>query len=390
MRGHIVKRYKNSYTIVLNMGYDPVTGKRLQQWVSVKGNRKEAEKRLSELLHQLDTGGFIKPSKVNFGEFIQQWLKDYASANVKPKTFEGYKWVMERHIIPTLGNIPLINLQPQHLQEYYAKELSTGLSNRSVLSFHRLIFEALSHAVKWGLISRNVAQAVDPPRPKNLEMQTLDAYGVQKLLETAKTALGGLYYPVLHLAVYTGMRRSELLGLRWKDVDLLASELSVVQVMHQLSGSRIVFQDPKTAKSKRLIALPPSATLILRAHREKQEAERTLLGKPLTRDDLVFSHLDGSPLRPDTITHAFIKIAEKACLNIRFHDLRHTHASLMLKQGIHPKIVQERLGHASIQITLDTYSHVTPGLQEAAAKRFDEFLSTAPSIAEKEPVLKNG
>ena len=385
MRGHITKRSKNSWSIVLDQGRDPTTGKRRQQWISVKGTKKDAERRLTELLGQVDTGRYVKPTKTTVAEFLRQWLRDYVATNVRPRTAEGYQMVVEHHLIPSLGNVALAQLQPSHLQEHYAKALKEGridgkeggLSARSVLHHHRILSEALSHAVRWGLVGRNVAQAVNPPRPEHREMQTLDNDGVRNLLEAARNTV---YYPLLHLAIYTGLRRSEILGLRWKDVDLDMATLSVVQVLHHLRDGRTVFQEPKTAKGRRMVALSPMAVLALRGHRERQEAERLLLGIPLASEASVFSHPDGSPFLPDSVTHAFAKIARRAGLQgIRLHDLRHTHASLMLRQGVHPKIVSERLGHSTISITLDTYSHVLPGLQEAAAQRFDD------DIAERQP-----
>ena len=385
MRGHIVKRYASSWSIVLDLGRDPTTGKRRQQWVSVKGTKRDAERKMSELLHQVDAGGFVKPAKLTVGEFLRQWLRDYVAINVRPKTAEGYAHNIERHLIPRLGNIRLSGLQAAHLQGFYAEALQGGrldgkggLSTMTLLHLHRTLSEALSHAVKWGLLARNVALALDAPRPQKQEMATLDSDGVRKLLKEAK---GSAYYPLLHLAIYTGMRRSELLALRWKDLDLDLATLSVVRVVHHLREGDTVYQEPKTAKGKRLVALSPSAALALRAHRERQEGERYILGLSLTTEDLVFSHPDGSPLLPNTVTHAFIKIARRAGLGgIRLHDLRHTHATLMLKQGVHPKIVSERLGYATVGITLDRYSHVVPGLQESAALRFDEALAN-PSPA---------
>ena len=166
--------------------------------------------------------------------------------------------------------------------------------------------------------------------------------------------------------------------MRWDDVDLELAQVSVTRSFHRLRDGTDVFRVPKTAKGRRLVALPPSVALVLREHREKQEAVRAFLGLPLKGDDQVFSQPDGRPILPDTVTHVWIKLARRTGLRgIRLHDARHTHASLMLRAGIPPKIVQERLGHASIQITLDTYSHVTPGLQ-AAAIRFDEGLTPGP------------
>ena len=185
------------------------------------------------------------------------------------------------------------------------------------------------------------------------------------------------YYTLFYTALFTGMRRSELLGLTWQDIDLLYSVISVNRGLHHLSDGSYVFTEPKSAKSKRTIALPPSAILVLKAHYDNQKLERDMVGKPLSDTDLVFSTIEGKPLRPNTITRAWETLAARYGVKvIRFHDAWHTHASIMLKQGIHPKIVQERLGHSSIAVTLDTYSHIAPGLQESAAKRFDEVLSS--------------
>ena len=179
-----------------------------------------------------------------------------------------------------------------------------------------------------------------------------------------------------------------MLALRWCDVDLIMGQISVSRSLHHLHDKSLIFRAPKTAKGRRTIALPPSATLVLREHREKQGQIRLLLGTRLEESDLVFSQTNRSPLLPDTVSHAWTKLAQRMGMKgLRLHDARHTHASLMLKQGIHPKIVQERLGHASIQITLDTYSHIAPGLQEAAANRFDEILTLK---REKELVEKIG
>ncbi len=178
-----------------------------------------------------------------------------------------------------------------------------------------------------------------------------------------------------YTAIYTGLRRSELLALRWSHIDLDLATLSVVETLHQLHNREFVFRQPKSKKGRRLVALSPSLAILLKEHKQKQELDRMMLGKLLLPNDLVFSNPDGSPLQPDGITKAFTRIARSIGLyGVRFHDLRHTHATLMLCQGIHPKIVSERLGHSSIAITLDTYSHVMPGLQEAAAQRFDEGL----------------
>ena len=379
VRGSIVKRYKGSYTIVLNLGIDPTNGKRKQQWLSVKGTKKEAEKRLSELLHQLDTGTFMRPSKTTLAEYLERWLKDYAWPNLSPRTAEGYEHIIRRHLIPALGNMTLTQLKPEHFQRYYSEKLTAGrcdgkggLSPKTVRHHHVTLHDALQSAVKLGLLSRNPADAVSPPRAQRSEMHTWDEDDIHRFLDAAKDTP---YYALFYTALYTGMRRSELLALRWQDVDFILSQIYISRSLHHLRDGKIVFRAPKTAKGRRTVALPPSATLLLKEEWERQKLERAMLGIGLSDDDLVFSHLDGKALLPDTVTHAWIKLVRRTGLkSIRLHDARHSHASLMLKQGVHPKIVQERLGHTSIQITLDTYSHVAPGLQEAAAIRFDEGL----------------
>ncbi len=372
MRGHIIKRYKGSYTIVLNLGIDPSTAKRMQQWVSVKGTKKEAEKRLSDLLHQLDTGTFMKPGKTTLAEYLERWLKDYAKPNLTPRSFERYESIIRVHLIPTLGGVPLTQLRPEHLQRNYTAKLNEGLSARSVRYYHVVLHVALKTAVQWGLLSRNPADAVTTPRVRRTEMQTWDEDEMARFLEAAGDTP---YHALFYTALFTGMRRSELLALRWQDVDLMLGQVYVNRSLHHLKDGSYVFTEPKSTKSRRTIALPPSATLLLKEHQEKQGLERTMLGKPLTDGDLVFSHPEGKSFRPNTVSRAWAMLAARCGLKvIRFHDARHTHASLMLKQGVHPKIVQERLGHATIAITLDTYSHVAPGLQEAAAARFDNLV----------------
>ena len=393
-RGHIEKRGKNSYSIAISLGKDANTGKYKYQWTTVKGTKKETEKRLSELLHQLDNGTFIKPGKTTLAEYLERWLKDYAWPNLAPRTAEGYQYIVRSHLIPSLGQVPLTQLKPEHLQCLYSEKLSAGrfdgkggLSKRSVQYIHVTLHKALKNAVKLGMIGRNPADAVEPHRPQHHEMQTMNESDIHIFLELAKSTP---YYALFYLALFTGMRRSELLALRWCDVDLLLCQLSVTRTIHQLHNRDIIFQQTKTDKSRRMVSLSPSTAIVLREHRELQEKMRQSLGLTLTDEDLVFCQIDGKPLLPDSITHAWMKLARRTGLRgIRLHDARHPHASLMLKQGIHPKIVQERLGHSSIQITLDTYSHVAPGLQQAAANRFDDIVLPNPVAESKKEALKN-
>ena len=305
--------------------------------------------------------------------------------NCSPRTKASYEMIIRRHIIPELGGILLSQLDPRHLQAFYSRQKVQGcvdgkgqLSSKTVRYCYSLLAEALEHAVKMGLVSRNVAKATEVPRVDHKVMSTLTLEDIPKFLEAAK---GTPYYTLFYLLLHTGLRRGEALALKWKNIDLglaslgVSAYLSVVEAAYKLNGIYVV-KEPKTSHSRRWIALSPSLALVLRQYKAEQEAQRALLGKSLTDDDFVFAHPDGTPLDPSTVSHAFNKIIRKAGLpHIRLHDLRHTHASLLLQAGVHPKIVQERLGHSSIRVTLDTYSHVIGGLQEVAAQRFDDLLA---------------
>jgi len=320
----------------------------------------------------------VKPAKKTLDDYLKSWLEDCCRPNLSFRTHELYEYLCKKHIIPELGNIRLADIRPQHLQHLYAKKSGYGLSNRTVQLIHVTLHKALENAVKTGLLVRNAAESVDSPKAQRRDMHVMSETDLHLFLDFAKDSP---YYALFYTGLFTGMRRAELLALRWSDIDLNLCQIYVNRNLQYIRGNdgkkRAVFKEPKSAKGRRLIALSPSTVITLREHKAKETELRLSLGyTPPSDDALVFSHYDGSPLLLDTVTHAWIKLVRRCGLHgIRLHDARHTHASLMLKQGIHPKIVQERLGHGSIQITLDTYSHVAPGLQQAAANKFDDIIS---------------
>ena len=379
MRGSIIKRSKGSCTIIINLGRAPATAKRKQQWVTIRGTKKQAETRLAELLNQMDTGGFIKPTKETFGSFLQRYLDDYISTQIRATTLEAYQQ-RGKHLIDGLGHIPVSELREEHIHKYY-REKSKTLSPGTLIKHHNLLRSALSQGVIWRTLTRNVAEAVKPPKVSRKEMRALTGPEVHRMLEACEDTA---WHSIFHTLTWTGLRRSELLGLRWKDVDLILASLRVVQSVQRLNTGEFIVQEPKTASGRRTIALSPASCLVLREHREKQEADATLLGRQLAEDDLVFSHPDGSPRDPSTLTLAFRRLTRRIGLDgVRLHDLRHTMASLYLEQGVNPKTVAERLGHASVTITLDLYSHCLPGVQEAAAVQFDTAMEQAKSTSAK-------
>lgn len=370
MKGHIVKRGKDSFSIVLSLGYDR-EGKRVRKWVTVHGGKREAQAKLAELLHQFNTGVYADP-KGTVGEFMERWIIEYAKPNLSPRTTEGYESIYRAHVAAELGKVPLKSLKPEHLQKYYTGRLDAGLSTTTVRHHAMLLHRVLEHALRWQLLARNPADAVTPPAVRHTEMHTLDEAQADKALTEA---MNTPYYALFSLALYTGMRRSELLALRWQDIDLIMAEISVSRAMHRLLTGEFVFRGTKTAKSSRTVALSPDACLVMRHHLDNEMALCGRLGVSFANDRLVFCKWDGTPLIPYTVSQAWRRLTRGLGIqDVRFHDLRHTHATLMLKQGIHPKIVQERLGHSSIAITLDTYSHVSPGMQRKAAEAFDQIL----------------
>ena len=384
MKGSIRQRGKGTWELTIDRGKD-VEGKRDREFVTVKGTKTYAQQQLREHLILLDKGISVDSSKTSLGEFLERWLRDYVETNTAPSTIDGYRYIVRCHLIPKIGGIPLKKLQPVHLQRYYAEALCDGrrdgkggLSARTVQHHHRVLSQALSHAVKWGLIARNVAMAVDPPKPSRPEIKFLSPEDVEHLLDIADSTT---YYELIFTALYSGLRRGELLGLRWCDVDLLMATISVNQSLQRLTGGEFSIREPKSARSRRLVPMPPSLAVLLRQYKKFQGEQMVTLGLGLTEADLVFSHPDGSPLDPSTVSHTFSKIAKKAGLDkIRFHDLRHAHASLMLLTGADPKVISERLGHASIAITMDIYAHILPGLQEDAAIRFEGALKPRVNI----------
>ena len=358
MKGHAYKRTKGSWTIVYDLPVDAVTGKRRQKSQTVKGTKRDAERILREVLLSIEQGSYVKPNKMTVGELLRQWLQDYASMNTTDRTQESYTSIIERHLIPGLGKVALVDLQAQNVQGYYAKKLSEGradgtggLSARSVVYHHRLLSKALDYAVEMGLVVRNVARVVKPPRVAKVTMQTLSVEEVSRFLDAARDTDYYVYFTTL---LYTGLRRGELLALRWRNMDLRNGRLSVVETAYRLGNGEYRIKEPKTPQSRRTVILPPSLIGLLKVYRFDQELLRIQVGISLNADDFVFIRPDGSPINPNAITLAFGRIIRKAGIReVRIHDLRHTHATLMLKAGIHPKVVSERLGHANIGITLD-------------------------------------
>jgi integrase len=332
----------------------------------------EARRKLTEALAARDRGITYDAEGLTVGEYLERWLEDSVRGSVKATTYQSYASLVRLHVCPILGSTKLSVLTPAHIQNLYRAKLDEGLAPKSVKYVHTTLHRALKQAVRWGLVPRNAVAAADPPRVRTPEMRPLSPTQARELLQEARgNRLEALYV----LAVTTGMRQGEILGLGWEDADL---EAGVVRVRRTLTlakgGPRLT--EPKTRGSRRSIRLTASAVDALERHRERQEAEGAAAGGVWNEWALVFCTRRGTPIRRDNLHDKHWKplLGRAGLPDIRFHDLRHTCATLLLAKGVHPKIVSEMLGHSSIAITLDTYSHVMPGMGEVAAAAMEDAL----------------
>jgi integrase len=381
MRGFVRKR-GSSYTWYFDVP-DPLTGKRRQYSRGGFRTKKQCQQALNEALSALRTGTFIEPSQRTVAGFlVEEWLPAMRPPRVRPSTWLSYQRNVERHIVPALGRLPLQRVTPAQLTTFYRGLLETGhrrgsggLAPKTVRNIHGALHAALRDAVRWGYVARNVAAAADLPKGMAPEMQVWSPEQLRAFLDHVRD--DRLYAAWLLLAT-TGMRRGEVAGLRWVDVDLDAGRVSPrrprVVVNHE-----VLVSEPKTAKGRRSIALDPATVAALRDHGRWQLEERLAVGPGWEDSGLVFTWPDGRPLHPERFSKWFEQHTRAAgLLRIRLHDVRHSYATAALAAGIPAKIVSERLGHANIAITMDTYSHVLPGLDEQAAGTVAQLILGKP------------
>ena len=339
---------------------------------TVKGTRKDAERVLRQRRVALETGDFIGRKKLTVEGYLQGWLDSYARSNVTAKTEAGYRQMINRYT-GRIGDLQLQRLEATHIQSIYAEMIDQKLSSTTVVQLHRILHKALNTAVKQEILKRNVADATVPPRIEKKPIEVWDEETRIKFLELAKDMQYGDFY---HIAILTGMRRGELAGLKWSEVDLVNGRIQVIQTLGRVTGKKLVVGQPKTNRSKRSVALSPDAINLLHEIRGKQITQQTEAAEGWAVTGYVFTHPDGTCIDPNLVTRAFTKAVKKAGLShLTIHGLRHTHATMLLEAGINPKVVSERLGHASIATTMDIYSHVLPDIQDQAALAIDMKLS---------------
>jgi integrase len=378
MSGHVCQRGKKGQWYAVIDVYEG--GKRKRQWQRLEScsGKREAERACERLIAHQGDGTYVQPTRETVASFLERWL-EHMRGQVSPRSHERYAELCRKNIAPLLGSIVLTKLKPEDISQAYAKALASGrldgnggLSAHTVNHMHRILRQALQQALRWQILARNPSDAVKPPKMERQQMRVLDADGAIGLIEAARGTF--MFVPVL-LGVRCGMRRGEVVALRWRNVDLDRGQISVVASAEQ-TGAGVREKETKSGKG-RTIALSATEVEDLRNHRRSQAEGLLRLGVRLTDDHHVFAQEDGRPIQPRSLSNAFLRFARRHGAQIRLHDLRHSHATHLLAAGVHPKIAQERLGHSSIGITLDLYSHVLPGMQEEAVNRVDAVLQAA-------------
>jgi len=377
--GQIKARGPGRWLVSVYVGRDG-SGKRTDKTRTVRGTKREAERVLREMLRRKDAGEPLEPTRITVGEYLDRWLEAAAGPRVRPRTFEGYRYLLARHVRPRLGRERLAAVTPLRLQEFYGALREAGCSADAIRKTHGVLRAAFRQAVRWRLLPASPTADVEVPKWRRRQMRALAPEEAERFRQAAAAHPEGLLFLFL---LATGMRPEEALGLRWQDVDLEGARVRVVQVVERIprpkgeAGPRWTFAEPKTAGSRRTVPLPRTLARLLAEHRRRQAAGRLRRGPYWQDHDLVFPGQLGQPLDWHNVSQrAFHAIRRAAGLaeGLRPYDLRHTTATLLLAAGESPKVVAERLGHSTTTLTLDTYAHVLPTMQERATERLEAML----------------
>lgn len=382
MQGHIRKRTHKTkdgrvtvnWYVVIELARDS-TGKRRQKWYGRYRTRKEAEAARIEILHQINTGAWIEPTSETFEEWVHETWLPLVTQRLKPSAEAHYRNYLRLHILPTLGPLQFRQITPTILNQLYTHLLTAGnrktggvLSAKTITNVHAIIHKALEDAVDLGLVNVNMADRAKPPRPKAKEPNEIKSWTREELRRFLDLIEGHRLESAYYLKAFTGMRRAEIVGLRWQDLDLEAGRLAVRQTLVAV-GYEIVKSSPKTHQA-RTIDLDSITVEKLRQHRERQAEDRQGWGDDYRDEDLVFAREDGSPVHPHSFSQTFERVVARSGLRpIPLHGLRHTHATVGLSLGVPAKVISERLGHEDVAFTLKQYAHVLPGMQADAARR---------------------
>lgn len=389
MAGQIIKRGDDTWLVRIFTGRD-AQGKRRYLNKTIKGKKKDAETYLSKTQTAISTGTFVEPSTLTVDAYLNRWLQTAARPRVTERTYTSYEWLLKNYVRPVIGEKRLSDIRPLDIQSLYNRMASPklkggeapqpsityglGLSARSVRYTHSVLSSALKQAVRWNMLARNPCELVELPRHTRREMQAFSPEEAGRFLKAAAEDAHGTLFT---LALATGMRPEEYLALKWSDVDLQKGAATVQRALIWRKGGEWYFGEPKTARSRRTVPLPASVLAALQEHKRKQGAERLKAGASYQTNELVFAMNDGRPILLRTLDRLHFKPTLKRAKlseSFRLYDLRHSCATLLLAANEHPKVVSERLGHANIILTLDTYSHVLPSMQQAASEKLESIL----------------
>jgi integrase len=378
--GNIYQRADGRWEARIQLGY--AHGRRRRK--SFYGyTRAEVQEKLTQALRDQHQGLSVgTDDRQTVGQFLTRWLADSVQPSVRPKTYTTYESYVRCHLIPELGRIPLVRLSPSDVQGLMNRKLQSGLSPRTVHHIRAVLRRALNQANRWALVPRNVATLVDAPRVPRYEVRIMTPDEARQFLRAVQ---GDRLEALFTMALMIGLRQGELLGLQWDDIDLSTNRLVIRRALQRVNG-RLQLVEPKTQSSRRMLVLPPMVVEALHGHRVRQLEERLWAGSRWQEHSLVFTTSVGTPLDGTNVTHRLHAIlVDEGLLRLRFHDLRHACASLLLAQGVHPRVVMEQLGHSQISLTLNTYSHVLPSLQAEAAQRMEELLAGEGSNSAPSP-----
>jgi integrase len=334
--------------------------------------RKEVQEKLNAALHEQRQGTLATGKQQTMSHYLKYWLEEVHKPTIRLSSYDKYRKLLDRHILPELGHLQVQKLSAQQVQAFYTRKLEEGLSPSTIHVMHAILHKALGNAVRWGLVSRNVCDIVSPPRQEHHEIRPLTIEQAQQLLEQAR---GHRLEVLLTLAITTGMRRGEIIGLRWSDINFEDQSLYIRRTVDRITRYGYVESEPKTARSRRRITLPSLVVNALQEQRTRQAKARLKAGKAWHENDLVFSNTHGGFLHPTHMYIAFQQLLKDAGLPpLRFHDLRHSAATILMAMGTNVKIVQELLGHSTAAFTLNVYGHVFPSLQKEAMEKWDILL----------------
>lgn len=369
--GSIVERADGTWQGRVDLGRGP-DGRRRRPAFTGR-TRREVQQAIARAIAERESGFGARPSeRLSTAAYLEQWLGKSAPASLRPRTLAGYRSIARRHLVPGIGHVPLAKLNGAHVQELVNQLVAAGASPQTVRNVHAVLRRALGQAVRWGILSRNPAAAVDLPAARGFDVRALGVDDARAVLDAVR---GDQLEPLVTLALATGLRQGEALAMRWADVELEAAQLTVRHTLHRAGGS-VFLAEPKTRRSRRTVTLPAFAVTALRRQRDWFQAQQRLLaGSDWQEGGYVFTTARGTPMHGSDVTRRLQRrLAAAELPRMRFHDLRHGAATLLLAQGVHPRVVMETLGHSTIAVTMNVYSHVVPALQREAADRLDAAL----------------